>query len=314
MEPLLWELMNCIFVNFAGVETKRVGAEKPIHQLQELATFFDKYHQTQTMLEDVQSELGIWQKGNSMKDLVKKFQTIRLAFDKSAGFVRDTCFRLWKRYSYEWRKRREKARLMATRYRWRTWRLFLEERHLDSLNEYSRNIENKISRCLKFYEDAMAKKKKGFNSPSPVESSLKMLLPADEKAYSIKKYLERLSKAVSDKLGVVEYEIEEPVVPVPQKSPMTAPLSLFSNQHLLTRGPSAAKLDMRGPSMRNMRMQSALGLGTLNEDEAHVDDNGQEGESSEPPAGLLARQSSKMIARPAVRYVHFIFLVIFRLY
>ncbi|RYH27275.1 hypothetical protein EON65_13555 [archaeon] len=295
MEPLLWELLNCIFVNFAAVETKRVNHEKPIHKLQELATYFDKYHQTQAMLEDVQGELGIWQKGNSMKDLVKKFQTIRLAFDKSAGFVRDTCFRLWKRYAYEWRKRRVKVRYMALRYRWRTWKIFLEEKHLDSLNDYSRNIENKLARCLKFYEDALAKKKKGYSSGQPADSSLKMLLPTDEKAYSIKKYLERLSRAVSEKLDPVQYDVEEPPVPLPLKSPISAPVAFFNNQHLLTRGPSAAKLDIRGPS--NPRS----GLGKLDEDEGQAEDlvRQQDGDDSLPQ--LLARQSSKVMARPAVR-------------
>ena len=299
MEPLLWELLNCIFVNFAAVETKRTRKEKPIDKLQDLATYFDRYHQTQAILEDVQGELSIWQKGNSMKDLVKKFQTIRLAFDKSAGFVRDTCFRQWKRYAYEWRKRRVSARLMATRYRWRRWKLFLEERHLDSLNEYSRSIENKLGRCLKFYEDAQAKKKKGVSSSNPpADSSLKMLLPGDEKVYSIKKYLERISRAVSEKLVSIEYEIEEPPVPLPQKSPMSAPVAFFNNQHLLTRGSSAAKLDMRGASMRNLRMQS--GLGTLNEEEGQAEDSGEVNNYGEAPPGTLARQGSKVLARPAV--------------
>jgi hypothetical protein len=91
MEPLVWELLNSIFLDFAAVET-RLPREQLYGALDGMATYFDKYQETKAALEEAQCELGILQKGSSMGRLVKKFQTVRMAFDHSVAFIRDACF------------------------------------------------------------------------------------------------------------------------------------------------------------------------------------------------------------------------------
>eukprot|EP00981_Chlorochromonas_danica_P009988 scaffold2917_cov170-Ochromonas_danica.AAC.2 len=52
MEPLLWELFNSIFLNFAALE-RRWPHEEVVSHLQEVPTYFAKYHETLAALEDV---------------------------------------------------------------------------------------------------------------------------------------------------------------------------------------------------------------------------------------------------------------------
>ncbi len=44
----------------------------------------------------MQTEIDWIRQGIQMKEIVKKFQCVRLVFDPSARFLRDTCFNLWK--------------------------------------------------------------------------------------------------------------------------------------------------------------------------------------------------------------------------
>ncbi len=52
MKPLLWELLNCIYTNFAAMETRSNG-DKLLKGLKGLPTYFDKYRETMSILEDV---------------------------------------------------------------------------------------------------------------------------------------------------------------------------------------------------------------------------------------------------------------------
>lgn len=87
-----------------------------------------------------------------MRDLVKKFQTVRLAFDQSSSFIRDACFNMWKKYTLNWRKIHDRARIQAQRYRWRCWKVYLEERHLHALEEYAAEIDRKLAKVLQMRE------------------------------------------------------------------------------------------------------------------------------------------------------------------
>jgi hypothetical protein len=61
--------------------------------------FFDLYEAAHTSLDNVNEELMIIEQGLDMKKIVKKFQTVRLAFDEAGAFIRDACFRVSRRCS-----------------------------------------------------------------------------------------------------------------------------------------------------------------------------------------------------------------------
>lgn len=99
LEPLLWELYNCIFVEFAERE-KTFSKENFLNHLLSTRTYFELYQEAHDALEDISSEIEIIQQGIRLKDIVKKFQTVRLAFDSTQGFVRNICFKVLNQPSF----------------------------------------------------------------------------------------------------------------------------------------------------------------------------------------------------------------------
>lgn len=97
MGPLLWELCNAIFVDFESVEA-RFEKDPNSLMLKELVrcpTYLELAHQLHDRLEEMTVEAEIANRGMQMKSLVKKFQTLRLAFQQTDIFVRDACFMVW---------------------------------------------------------------------------------------------------------------------------------------------------------------------------------------------------------------------------
>ena len=93
MEPLIWELLNSIFCEFPQRE-KVLTRENYLQELLKLRGYFELYHEARDALEDISSELYMIQQGLQLKDLVKKFQTVRLAFHEDQRFIRDVCFKV----------------------------------------------------------------------------------------------------------------------------------------------------------------------------------------------------------------------------
>lgn len=54
MEPLLWEMCNCIFVEFPEHETRFTG-ENFLSNLLSVRTFFELYQEAHDALEDVRN-------------------------------------------------------------------------------------------------------------------------------------------------------------------------------------------------------------------------------------------------------------------
>ncbi len=94
MEPLIWELLNGIFFDFARRDNLLITRENLVSELLKLRGYFEMYQEARDALEDISSELYIIQQGMRLKDIVKKFQTVRLAFNQQLGFLRDLCFKV----------------------------------------------------------------------------------------------------------------------------------------------------------------------------------------------------------------------------
>jgi hypothetical protein len=52
MEPILWELLNCVFMDFATQE-KRLRGQEPLKALYGMTTFFDKHREQTELYDDV---------------------------------------------------------------------------------------------------------------------------------------------------------------------------------------------------------------------------------------------------------------------
>ena len=52
MEPILWEILNCVFVDFPKYETQLKGSE-PLRALYGMTTFFDKHREQTELYDDV---------------------------------------------------------------------------------------------------------------------------------------------------------------------------------------------------------------------------------------------------------------------
>ncbi len=52
MEPILWELLNCVFMDFVGQE-KRLRGQEPLKALYAMTTYFDKHREQTELYDDV---------------------------------------------------------------------------------------------------------------------------------------------------------------------------------------------------------------------------------------------------------------------
>jgi hypothetical protein len=53
MTPILWELLNCIFVDFPAQNTKLSSDDTSLKALYDMNTFFDKFKYQQEIYDDV---------------------------------------------------------------------------------------------------------------------------------------------------------------------------------------------------------------------------------------------------------------------
>lgn len=81
-----------------------------------------------------------------MKDIVKKFQTVRLAFQSQERFVRDACFLTWKQYFERRRRLRQIALIRSMRYRWNRWRDYGRNRQQREMEDFAQTLDDKIQR------------------------------------------------------------------------------------------------------------------------------------------------------------------------
>lgn len=141
LKPLVDELLNCIFADFAESMTSQIHIDNYATWLATMCPYFERCDLVTLELEDTKIELDAINRGYKMKDIVKKFQTVRLAFQTLEIFLRDASFRLWKRFCQLRRHRQNVARLRSIRYRWKRWIAFhrfkkqLEEEELDQVVE-----------------------------------------------------------------------------------------------------------------------------------------------------------------------------------
>jgi hypothetical protein len=53
MEPILWEVLNCVFVGFAANEERLRDKEGTLKALYSMPTYFDKHREQLELYEDV---------------------------------------------------------------------------------------------------------------------------------------------------------------------------------------------------------------------------------------------------------------------
>jgi hypothetical protein len=83
-----------------------------------------------------------------LKDIVKKFQTVRLAFNEQQGFIRDICYKAWKILWVRGKRLRKVARRRGLQYRWNNWRKFVKRRTERELEDYSHELDKKIQKLV----------------------------------------------------------------------------------------------------------------------------------------------------------------------
>lgn len=59
MEPILWELLNCVFIDFPNNEDKLRGPE-PLKGLYAMSTYFDKHKEQMELYDDVSWPVQQW--------------------------------------------------------------------------------------------------------------------------------------------------------------------------------------------------------------------------------------------------------------
>lgn len=172
IRPILWELCNCIFVDFKPVEKKLTT--HPDHALKELvrtSTYFEHCAELVNRVETMQVEADMIAQGIHMKDVVKRYQTVRLAFKHTDFFIRDACFFLWKQHTLRKRKGRRTALRRALRYRFRRWRQYLANRTTIQEEKLSDELDNKIHRLMQLNDNIL-------NSTGTEEESVAESVPA----------------------------------------------------------------------------------------------------------------------------------------
>lgn len=145
IEPLLYELLNAIFWSY-GQDHQPTKVNHSVNDLLDKTTYFDKYHVLLDNYEDQQQEIIMIQQGIQMKDVVKRFQTLRFAFDQSAQFIRNSCFLLWKKYYMKNRSFIEKCRKKMLLNRFTFWKQYSEFSKKQFLDDFSNELDEKIDR------------------------------------------------------------------------------------------------------------------------------------------------------------------------
>eukprot|EP01034_Spumella_vulgaris_P033879 gene33879-41792_t len=92
---LVYELLNCVFEDYS-TSARSFSLEQGAEDFSAMKMFVEGYAEKCEQIEDLQQEIEWMKQGVKMKAIVKKFQCVRLVFDPSARFLRDTCFNMWK--------------------------------------------------------------------------------------------------------------------------------------------------------------------------------------------------------------------------
>ena len=59
MEPILWELLNCVFVGFPSREGELRGGEESLKGLYGMHTYFDRHREQLELYDDVRNHAPI---------------------------------------------------------------------------------------------------------------------------------------------------------------------------------------------------------------------------------------------------------------
>lgn len=156
MKPILWELYNCIFVDFPSIE--KMYQNRPESMLKELirsSTYFEHCDDLLLRFEELKVESDLIHQGLQMKDIIKRYQTVRLAFKQTDIFVRDACFFLWRGYVKRKRHACRQARLRGLRLRFRAWKAFVKNRGLRTESKLSEELDTKINRLMRLNENLL---------------------------------------------------------------------------------------------------------------------------------------------------------------
>lgn len=156
IKPILWELCNCIFVDFKPVEKKlNAHPDNALKELVRTSTYFEHCAELVNRVETMQVEADMIAQGIHMKDVVKRYQTVRLAFKHTDFFIRDACFLLWKKHTMRKRKGRLTALRRALRYRFRRWRQYLANRTSIQEEKLSDELDSKIHRLMQLNDNIL---------------------------------------------------------------------------------------------------------------------------------------------------------------
>jgi len=93
--------------------------------------------------------------GIQMKDVMKQYQTVRLAFKHTDLFIRDACFYLWKVHMVRKRRARRVAMARGLRYRMRRWREYVSGRTAIHKEVLRTQLDHKIHRLMRLNENML---------------------------------------------------------------------------------------------------------------------------------------------------------------
>lgn len=167
LKPLTNELLACVFADFAEASKKNRSPENYATFLASLHPYFEDCDHMRQELEDTKLELDAIHRGYKLKEIVKRFQTVRLAFQTTEVFLRDACFRLWKLLCLRRKQRERVARLRSLRYRWSRWVAFCGYKKKLDEEEFEQVVEEKMLKLAQFGKSSRKLKKQ----PSQLQRS-----------------------------------------------------------------------------------------------------------------------------------------------
>eukprot|EP01033_Poteriospumella_lacustris_P005720 gene5720-4095_t len=159
LKPLTNELLTCVFADFAEASKKNQSPENYATFLASLHPYFEDCDNMRQELEDTKLELDAIHRGYKLKEIVKKFQTVRLAFQTTEVFLRDACFRLWKLLCLRRKQRERAARLRSLRHRWSRWVAFCGYKKKLDEEEFEQVMEEKMLKLAQFGKSSRKLKK-----------------------------------------------------------------------------------------------------------------------------------------------------------
>ncbi|KAJ1436899.1 hypothetical protein B484DRAFT_445377 [Ochromonadaceae sp. CCMP2298] len=143
MEPILWEVLNCVFCDFPHGD-KVMRSKDSLKGFYAMTTYCDKYREQHELYEDILAEYELVQQGLSMAEVVKKFQTVKMVFNQKQQFSRDSAFFLWKGELRRSKARQRVAKRRALWYRWRKWVAYCKRHSKYEDRDFADELDEKI--------------------------------------------------------------------------------------------------------------------------------------------------------------------------